>query len=246
MKSKQVLFYISLIALFVLAACDGAPTPQVQLPDEILDILPEGADIPELPPAPDCPNNFTPPPHQVYPAQGNLVLDLSPEFEWTFPFDCTPVGFYLRVGTITDPQSDDVFDGDTIGLLRTFSGVNLLPATWHRWRVYAQLTPGSAVGNGTFLSFLTGPTCEAAELVAPTLIYPADGSVYTGKSWGNEYEVEADIVYPGGTCLPEGFEIYISETSDFSTPNFSVIKFSSGFYKGVSQFDLDPRDQARA
>jgi len=179
-------------------------------------------DIPGLGLQPACPNNYAHPPEQVYPAEGEVVVDLQPEFEWTFDFGCQPLGFQLRIGTIFDPQSDDLFNGDIDELLTTYSGVELLPATWHRWRVYAHLTEGAYVGNGEFVRFLTGPICEADQLVAPDLIYPADGSVYTGKSWGNEYEVEADISYPGGTCLPDSFTIYISETEDFSTPNLNV------------------------
>jgi hypothetical protein len=128
-----------------------------------------------------------------------VVLDLQPEFAWTFSFECQPLGFLLTVGTSVDPQSDDIFRGNTEGSLTTYSGVELLPATWHRWRVYAQVTEGHYVGiggRGEFVNFLSGPMCAADQLVAPELIYPADGSTYTGKSWGNAYEVEADISYP--------------------------------------------------
>lgn len=225
MNSKQLIFLASLFFLFAVVACDPAP----QVPEIILEEIPGPAEIPDIPLLPNCPNNYTSTAQQVYPAEGDLVMDLTPEFEWTFPLECIPVGFHLRVGTITDPQSDDVFDGDTIGLLRTFNGVTLLPATWHRWRVYTELVPGASNSSGIFVSFVTGPTCDASALVAPTLVYPADGSTYTGKSWGNPFEVEADITYPGGTCIPEGFTFYISETEDFSTPNLNIFSPAAGF-----------------
>ena len=224
-QSRFLLASLWGVALVVLlAACDGAPkpTPGPKIEDQVS----ENQDIPELAPLPACPNNYNKPPEQVYPAEGDFVHDLQPEFVWTFPLECQPLGFYLRVGTIVDPQSDDVFAGETDGLLRTFSGVELLPATWHRWRVDAHLTQGASVNNGKFVSFLTGPFCDADQLVAPELIYPADGSIYTGKSWGNPYEVETVIVYLGGSCLPEFFTIYISIDPDFKGENWNL--FSPG------------------
>lgn len=213
---KPTLIFMGSILLILLVACEFSPEPA-----EPEGNLPARVDLPTPPPCADDSG----PPEQVYPAEGDVVLDLQPEFVWTFSFECQPLGFMLRVGTRVDPQSDDVFNGDTEGPFTTYSGVELLPATWHRWRVYAHLTEGHYVGigrAGEFVSFLTGPMCEAEQLAAPELIYPADGSIYTGKSWGNPYEVEATISYPGGTCLPDSFVIYISETEDFSTENLNV------------------------
>lgn len=216
-------FLLAGLALVLVACAPGSggatAVPNDELP--IDDLGPElGTPDPATPPP--CPNNYNHPPNQVYPAEGDIVLDLQPQFEWSFDFGCQPIDFMLRIGTSTDPQSDDLFDGDTGTLATILNGVDLLPATWHRWRVYAHLTAGAYMGNGEFVSFLTGPMCKANQLVAPELIYPADDTFYTGKSWGNEYEVEADISYPSGTCLPEAFTIYISETEGFSTPNLNV------------------------
>lgn len=211
LRSRIALVITLTLALLVLAACNKPTGPVVPVQTPL--------GLPTLPP---CPNNYANPPQQVYPAEGNLVLDLQPKFEWTFPLECTPVGFSLRVGTMSDPQSDDVFDGKTGSLLRNFSGVNLLPATWHRWRVYADLVPGASVSNGEFVSFLSGPICGANDLEAPTLFIPEDGAIYPGKSWGNPYEVETVIIYPDGKCVPEAFTIYISQYPDFSDENWNV------------------------
>ena len=70
----------------------------------------------------------------------------------------------------------------------------------------------------------TPPTCaDASELVAPILIYPADESIYTGKSTGTLSEVEADVVYPSESCIPDLIKINISESADFSTKNWNGV-----------------------
>jgi hypothetical protein len=78
--------------------------------------------------------------------------------------------------------------------------------------------------SNTALNESTLPTCaDASELVAPILIYPADESIYTGKSSGTLSEVEADVVYPSDSCIPDLIKINISESADFSTKNWNGV-----------------------
>ncbi len=179
-KSQSRLLLASLwVALaVVLAACDGVSAPPSSPLPPIEDQVSEDQEIPDLAPLPICPSDYNKPPEQVYPAEGDTVLDLPPKFEWTFPLECQPLGFDLDV-QIIPAAKENVFDGPTDGLLRTFSGVELLPVTWYRWAVQVKLSEGAYLNNGKWVSFVTGPTCDADQLVAPSLVYPPHGSIYT-------------------------------------------------------------------
>jgi len=169
---------------------------------------------------------------QIYPAEGEIVLNLQPEFVWSFSFGCRPFGFEIAVRLMTDPYPHYYFSQSIEGLETSYDQVQLFPASWHEWVISTTIKNGSHTASHRDydpVTFVSGPTCNLRELVAPQLIYPANRSVYTGKTTGSYYEVETDIAYPEGTCIPEGFEISISESPDFSTLNLNGVSAALRF-----------------
>ena len=210
-----------LLSSILLAACGGIDFGDPGIADIPVEEIP--IDL-----VPQCSGEFEPP-VPVFPVNGEVIEPTTPyTFEWGI--DCRPRSYILKVFSFPDTLPSDT-SGPLFGeenfetaALEWDSSFALEPMTSYEWSLTAigwdspSNRAESFRGRGVFT---TGPLCDAEELLAPELIYPANGSVYTGKSWGNPFEVEADIVYPSETCIPDGYEIYISETSDFSTPNLN-------------------------
>ena len=112
------------------------------------------------------------------------------------------------------------------------SQVQLELFSMYTWEL--QVNVNKAPKSYTSGSFRTGPLCAAEDLVPPTLVSPADGSVDTGKGWGNREEVRAIIKYPVGDCRPKYIEIDYSWNADFSGEDiFNVAQPSVGKKEGV-------------
>lgn len=238
-KINGIFFLIWLGLVWVLSACGGLGIPTIEIPGD----RPEIPEIAEV--LPRCTGEFDPP-VLVAPINGEIIDPDAPYlFEWEI--SCQPKTYNLKVfyyprttgPTITNENFETT-------AMQWDSSDPLDPITTYEWRLIADPWDSETYWVGSEWGiFTTGPVCDSDDLVAPNLIYPADGSVYTGKSWGNPFEVEADIVYPSETCIPEGYEIYISETRDFSTPNlnyFPPVPFYTSNPEGLLLVEDDSND----
>lgn len=171
---------------------------------------------------PHCEGEFNPP-ELVSPINFEIIDPDAPyTFNWLM-LNCLPKWYDIKVFYNPHTQGPTIINEEFETTSMSWeTNLPLEPLTTYDWRLIAVSWESD---SNWFASdwdyFTTGPVCDPNEMVAPLLIYPADGSVYTGKSWGNPFEVEADIVYPSETCIPERFTFYISETQDFSTPNLN-------------------------
>ena len=199
-------FLILSLILLTLGAC--AP-PQLNQDSEIIAAQVDDLTVPKLL---DCGDDFLKPeiisPHQV-------IVDATPPHTFEWILDCIPQMAELEVDEFRDP-SVTLF---TVNITEQFgahtSNLQLQPATSYSWTVFARNKNNDwKISNPGF--FTTGPICTAQELVPPTLVTPADGTVTNGKGWGFLEEVHTTIKYPANGCTPEYFESDLSLNADFS------------------------------
>ncbi len=128
--------------------------------------------------------------------------------------DCVAENYHYEVAT--DPAFTDlVLEGDTS--LHSVSPDEFLEedCSNYFWRVTAEANGYERTSNvvqfGTQFTGMCGHTiCNASDLVAPELVYPADGAVVTDMTpqfvWN--YDLE--------TCWPDHFVIEVTSTPDFT------------------------------
>jgi len=193
------------LILFTAAAC----APQDQVPQSEVIEAPDNVDL-----------LFTKaclithdPPTAISPNSG-IVVDPAPPNVFTWDMDCFPDDYKIRLFINGDPTAVEVFDNIDTSVKKYTSQVQLEPFSTYTWELQVYVNKGPK----TYTSghFHTGPLCAAEDLVPPTLVSPADGSVDTGKGWGHREEVHATIKYPVGDCRPKYFDIEYSLNVDFS------------------------------
>ncbi len=165
-----------------------------------------------VPILPDCEPGFNRPeiisPHQE-------IIDASPPHTFSWSIGCIPNEYYIEVYPNEDnpsPVISGYFSTDEKGYT---SNVQLDPVTSYAWTIRAFSSYGTSESSLTGI-FSTGPVCSGQDLIPPTLVSPANGSIDTGKGWGYLDEVHTTIKYPAGICTPEYFEIDLSVNHDFS------------------------------
>lgn len=181
-------------------------------------------------PTPICSVSELMKPTLVSPGFWEVVNSLTPTLDWTYPVglydysypfpyyylgapDCVPEKF--RVWLMTGPFFEDDIGGmtDNGSVTNWMPPTPLEPATEYAWGVQAMVgeTAGLYAGRSYFF---TGPYCPTEELVAPTLLQPANNSViadlWPSLIWD----------YPEA-CLPNGYRIDLSTTEDFSDISLS-------------------------
>jgi len=203
MKKPWVLI-ISL--LLILASC--APKEQVPL-EKAVEVFDDDLTVP-LPPA--CVQGFVKPeatsPHQV-------IIDASPPHTFEWSIDCIPDNYFIVVIPHGDNQPVVLAENFSTNEKEYTSNVQLEPVTSYKWYLIADSSDGDSEVSTTKV-FTTGPVCTAQELVPPTLVSPADGSIDSGKGWGYLDEVHTTIKYPADICTPKYFEVDLSVNPDFS------------------------------
>lgn len=156
-------------------------------------------------------------------------VDANAPITLTWDMECEPWEYYIEVAHYGNENAlvhanhfpAEGFYVDGYSYTRE---LDLEPATAYQWRLFLWDAGSEYIDpRNNWAYFYTGPTCGAEELVPPTLVSPADGTIDTGKGWGNEAEVHAIIRYPVGECMPQYFEIDYSWNVDFSgEDNFNL------------------------
>ena len=146
-------------------------------------------------------------------------VDADSPVTFTWDLDCVPEDYLL---TITHLNNEP----DTVYISHFFPPnpqINeytrlypLEPSTYYQWKLAAIDFEGKEYEKDPgWATFRTGPLCSVENLVAPTLVSPADGTIDSGKGYGNVNEVIATIKYPVGECFPDYFEIEYSTNTSF-------------------------------
>ncbi|MFP3854125.1 MAG: hypothetical protein ACLFWD_07505 [Anaerolineales bacterium] len=163
-------------------------------------------------------------PELVYPPNNSYVRSSVTEFPLDYDFfqwqqlDCLPDEYRIEISTYRDfvnyrggfadataaswPSADD-----------PYPQVPLEKASRYYWRVYA-VADGVPGPTSSSWYFFTGPECElTADLLAPRLVTPFDGTVI------NERHGELHWAAAHDTCLPDGYLIDLQVEPDFSGTN---------------------------
>lgn len=148
-------------------------------------------------------------------------IDASSPITLSWDIDCKPHEYEVTITHYGNEASSvwiSLFNPVNPNMDEWTKLITLEPATAYQWKLTAYTEDGIPLENktATWGVFYTGPVCDAEDLVPPTLVSPADGTIDTGKGWGNETEVHAVIKYPVGECMPRYFEIDYSWNVDFS------------------------------
>jgi hypothetical protein len=162
---------------------------------------------------PTCPTASLQAPILTGPAMWSVVGSLSPSLSWSYPdATCNPQGY--AVDLKTGPFFTDDLGGGTGNPSTTWGpGSPLQPGKEYAWGV--QAINGTTVGPyAGFNYFFTGPMCETAALVAPTLLQPANYSIV------NDLNPTLIWQYPN-PCLPEGYRIDLSTDVTFADTSLS-------------------------
>jgi hypothetical protein len=148
-------------------------------------------------------------PNLVTPADGVLVNDLTPTFQWNYPDNCNPEDYYIDLSVMVD-FADTSLSGYSGGPSTSWTSATLDPGTMYWWRVAP--VNGSTLGPYTNARwFYTGPSCDLAGMVAPVPEWPSEGAVLQVNEPGYQWN------YPDTGCAPEGYHLQVSSAPDFST-----------------------------
>lgn len=161
-------------------------------------------------PMPACAPGDIQIPVLVSPADGANIEIAGLTFHWVYnPTSCLPQEFEIQV---SQSPTFDSFSGATldVGEDHWSPSVGLLPATVYYWRMRGTVTAGPGPWSPTW-TFYTGPTCEAAALVAPQADFP-DGFMFVFDAPSFEW------TYPDDTCVPPGYHLQVASSDDFSAP----------------------------
>ncbi|MGD8552323.1 MAG: hypothetical protein PVG02_01565 [Anaerolineales bacterium] len=149
----------------------------------------------------------------VWPGPYEIVPDLLPILEWSWPGDCEVGGYGIHLSTDFD-FADTSLNGGTGNPSTTWMpGPTLEPAMQYWWEVFAGV--GTNFGPpSSKRSFFTGPECaNLGEVDAPELLYPADGeTIDTLIPWLHWRAGD-----PG--CIPDGYLVDLQTTSSFTGTN---------------------------
>jgi len=197
--------WLIILVLFTAVAC----APQDQVPQDEDIVAPENSDILSIP---NCQINYIDtPPTAISPFGG--VVDPLPPHVFSWDTDCVPYSYKIRLFKDGGTTAVEEFDNIDVTAKTYTSQVQLEPFSSYTWELQTYvLKAPKAYTSG---HFNTGPVCALEDLVPPTLVSPADGSMDTGKGWGTETEVHAVIKYPIGNCRPKYFDIWYSLSPNF-------------------------------
>lgn len=169
-------------------------------------------------PTPICDSSDLAQPIPSGPVHNQTDVSTLPTILWSYGagYECQPNGFILQIAR--DQLFDDiVVEVETGAFDTSWTATSALdPATEYWWRVagkqgYLDFGPWSERQR-----FFTGPTCSAAELVAPIPLSPPDGGIMD-EPWGGMY-----FEYPAGeACLPQYYRMLLSTSPDFSDPSLN-------------------------
>jgi len=161
-------------------------------------------------PQPTCDSESLLQPVLLAPSHREIISGTSATLDWEYPDpSCAPDGY--RVILRTGPYYTDDLGGETVGGQWIASGLE--SATTFSWGVQARVgsTYGPYAGSDTFT---TGPICDTASLIAPTLLEPVDGGVVT--------EAAPSLIWEYmDNCVPMGYRIDLSLDPTFADTSLS-------------------------
>jgi len=149
-------------------------------------------------------------PYPQFPVSHDMYDNTRDSFEWYWPLnDCIPESYRIEVSRDSD-FIDDEYNGAT-GSPGTRWGLGSAPppATKMWWRVSAY-ADGTWGPTGTEHFFYTAPACEGTDMVAPTLVSPADGAVVTAADQVLEWS------WPPLSCVPDDYHVQVAEDPAFT------------------------------
>jgi hypothetical protein len=148
----------------------------------------------------------------VYPAAYEIIPDLQPILDWTFPGYCEVEGFAVHLSEEQDFSVTSLFGG-TGNSDTNWRSDELEPGMQYWWEIAA----GVGTDFGEFSSprsFFTGPECSPfVGIAAPELLSPINGEVVT--------EGYAKLRYQPGEprCIPDGYFINLQTDPAFAGEN---------------------------
>ena len=214
-KTRSFLAAGLLVALLTACGPGGGPTPTP--PPTPTAVMPTTVGLTTC-----SPGQLAAPPLSS-PAMWAVVDNLSPTLSWSpneppsvaypYPYaDCHPGGYDVNLGDI--PSLWGAVVGNTPnGTTDWTPSTPLLPGREYAWRVSAT-TGGTDGPSSNQRIFFTGPVCATADLVAPDLIGPPNGSQVPTLNPSLSWQ------YPN-PCLPQGYRIDLSIESAFVNTSLS-------------------------
>jgi hypothetical protein len=166
-------------------------------------------------------------PSLISPQAGSTSASLQPSFEWAYPgyyisngpYDigkgrCATAAFHISLSTGPSFQDElgtsvaGVPGFDTLYTRTWMPAAALQPGRMYRWKIrpFSQGVEGPV---SELRYFFTGPQCDPAALVSPTLLAPLND--WTVNDLGN---LSLTWWYPGA-CLPDGYDVEISTSLVF-------------------------------
>jgi hypothetical protein len=149
-------------------------------------------------------------PYPQFPVSHDMYDNDYDSFEWYWPLnDCIPESYRIEVSRDED-FIDDEYNGAT-GSPGTRWGLGSAPppATKMWWRVSAY-SDGVWGPTGTEHFFYTAPACEGTDMVAPSLVSPADGAVIAAADQVLEWS------WPPLSCVPDDYHVQVAEDPAFT------------------------------
>lgn len=149
----------------------------------------------------------------VWPGFYEIVPDLLPRLEWSWPGSCEVGGYGIHLSPDFDFADTSLNGGTGSPNTAWFPGVELEPAMQYWWRVFAGV--GTDFGPySSKRSFFTGPECASiSDVDQPELIYPENGAtVDTLTPWLHWRAGD-----PG--CIPDGYFIDLQTDASFGGTN---------------------------
>jgi hypothetical protein len=166
-------------------------------------------------------------PSLISPQAGSTSASLQPQFEWAYPgyyisngpYDvgkvrCATAAFHISLSTGPSFQDElgtsvaGVPGFDTLYTRTWMPAAPLQPGRMYRWKIrpFSQGVEGPV---SELRYFFTGPHCDPAALVSPTLLAPLN-------DWTvNDLENLSLTWWYPGACLPDGYDVEISTSLVF-------------------------------
>lgn len=194
MKSKVLCLALGMCVLFVLVGCGpSSPTPVGPTPTVV---------------KPTCAGAALVVPFHSAPAPLSVIGSLTPTLSWTYPdAACAPEGFVLHIemGPLYTPAL-----GETLGNVYSWTpAASLQPGKVYRWW-FSAVSGGTIGPQSTYRVFFTGPICTAAQMTAPVLFEPTNGSTVNNPSI---LIAKWDSI---GGCIPTGYQLQLATDPAFT------------------------------
>jgi hypothetical protein len=157
-------------------------------------------------------------PTDLNPANFSIVSN-PPNLWWVLEDSCVPENYHIELTDRLDNFDPSIMidvgiSGDSLGADPSWIPSSLAPGTQYWWKVagVVGITTGPYAAR---FSFITGPSCDASELVGPTLEFPPNGAeINTAEIWFS--------YNPTSACTPPDYYVDLQTDADFPGPNLML------------------------